>query len=241
MSSVTTYGSYVHTDNEVNLVTFSTQTRYSPRNKRLSQTKTLSLWGELIYSSTASIISKINEVEQAYSQDYLDFRYTVGGSEAHTLLNSSNCISGVKVLQRSFPKGDPSQLATTRSFSVTLQATYDVSEVDLVSWTESIRTIGTGGPKFFVVETIAGPIAIYVTLNSAQYYSQQGMAVGYSNYISPPGPVNTAGEFQDRRVIDYISGRNMGQALRFFTTKWSYYMGRDIGQYGTVDYRPISQ
>ena len=72
-------------------------------------------------------------------------------------------------------------------------------------------------------------------------YYQRGQAVGYTGYPAPPGPVLPQGEFVDRREIDYISGRNMGTALRFFTTKWSYMMGRDINIFGSVDFRPTSQ
>ncbi len=241
MASVTSWGGYVHPDNEVNLVTMNVQTRFSPRNKRLSQTKTVSLYGEIQTSTVTAFMARITALENAYSIDGQDFRYTIDGVVTHTLLNSSNCISGVGVVNRSFPRGDGAEFATKRTFSITLQATYDTSETDLVSWTESIETIGTGGPKFLVVETIGGPVAVYTTLNSAQYYHQTGVAVGYVNYPNPPGPVNVPGEFLDRRRITHISGRNMGSQLRFFTTKWSYFMGRDIGQFGNVDYFPTSQ
>lgn len=242
MASVATYGGYTHPDNEVNLVTLDVQTIYSPRNKRLAVRKTVSLYGEILDTSLANIVARIQAIENAYANDDQDFRYTIDGTLTHSLLNSGTCLSGVRVLNRpSFPRGDATELVLKRTFSVVLQATYDSAADNLVSWQESVETIGTGGPKFFVVETIIGPIAVYTTLNSAQYYSQTGMAVGYSSYIDPPGPVNTAGEFLDRRRIRNDSARNMGSQLRFYTTRWSYYMGRDIGQFGPATFLPSSR
>lgn len=242
MASVAQIGGFTHADNEINLVSVSYRTRYSPRNKKLTKTVTMSLFGQLLGATTTAINDRANTVYNAYQQDYKDFRYTVGGILCHQLLNSADCVSGVKVLAHSFPRGDGSELCTERSFSATLQATYDTAETDLVAWTESIETIGTGGAKFFVVDTAFGPIAIYTSIASAQYYVQTGQAVGYKNYPEPPGPCNPAGEFQDRRRITRIGGRNMGNdQLRFFTRKWSYFMGRDISQFGSADFVPISQ
>lgn len=232
----------MHPDNEVNLVTVAVQTRFSPRNQKLSQTKTISLFGEIQASSVSAIITRINELETAYSQDNLDFRYTVNGSLAHSLLNDSTNVSGTSVASRSFPRGDGAELATKRSFSIVIQATYDVpSGTDLVSWTESIETIGTGGPKFQLIETVYAPVALYTTINSAQFYQQTGMAVGYSSYPAPPGPVNEAGEYLDRRRITRVSGRNMGSQIRYFTTRWSYFMVRDVGTFGQFDPFPTSR
>lgn len=242
MASVATYGGYPHPDNEVNLVSLDVQTIYSPRNKRLAQRKTVSLYGEIQDTSLSAILTRIQAIENAYSQDNLDFRYTVNGSLSHSLLNNGQCLSGVKVLRRpSFPQGDATELVNKRTFAIVLQATYDAAETDLVSWTESIETIGTGGPKFQIVETEFLPVAVYSTINSAQYYHQIGTAIGYSGYPNPPGPVNPDGEFLDRRRITRVSGRNMGNQIRHFTTRWSYFMVRDVGTFGQVDFFPTSQ
>src|SRR5574343_206654 len=154
MASVATWGGDTHPDNEVKRVKLSVQTCFSSRNQKLSHTKTLSLFGEIQASSVTDIVTRINEIESAYSQDGRDFRYTVNGVLAHSLLNDSTNASGTNVVSRAFPRGDGAELATQPSFSIVLQATYDVpSSTDLVSWQESVETIGTGGPKFHIVET----------------------------------------------------------------------------------------
>lgn len=241
MASVCTIGAFQFADNECNLASFSKQLRFSQRNKRLQTVIQINLTGELIYSTTATIVTHINSLENALTSDYRDFRYTVGGVLSHQLLNSSDCCSGVKVIQYSLPKGTPEQLATTRSFSITLQGTYDAAETDLVSWRESIRIVGTGGPSYVVVNTFYGPYAFLQSLTTAVQYYQTGSAVGYTGYPVPPGPVNPAGEFVDRRQITYTSGRNVGNAIRFYTTSWQYVMGRDTSTFGSFDPRPTSQ
>lgn len=240
MASVATYGGFDFADNEVNLVTLSKQTRYSSRNRRMQRIATLTCEGELIYSDTATIITHIQSAESALSQDGRDFRYTVGGTLAHSLLNAGSA-SGVKVLHYSFPKGDPAQLSTTRTFRFTLQATYDDVEDDLVSWTDTVSIQGTGGPKFFIVDTVTVPVAILVSTNSAVYYTRTGAAVGYTDYPVAPGPPTVGLEFGWRRNVARTSGRQTGSGIRFFTTRWSYYTGNDPATFGNFDAFPESR
>ena len=67
MASVAAYGGLTHADNEVNLVMVDYRTRYSPRNRSLTQTRTMHISGELIYPSTSSIVQYANSVFNAYT------------------------------------------------------------------------------------------------------------------------------------------------------------------------------
>jgi len=223
MASVCTYGSLTHADNEVNLVTMDYRTQYSPRNKKLFETRTVNLRGEFIYSTTQSIVNQVNSAIQAYSQDYKDFRYTVGGVLAHQLLNDASCFSGVKVISKNFPSGSPEQLASTRTFGVTLQAKYDVAEENIAQWTESLEVIGTGGPIKNLINTLYGPILLITSISSAVMVVQRGTAVGFNTYPFPPPPIGNSGaELLDRRRITQTSGTQQGTGLRYFRTSWSY-------------------
>lgn len=224
MGSVATYRGYTHTTNEVNLVSVDYRTIYSPRHKKLAEVRTFRLRGELIYSDTATIIQKANEVVNAYSQDGGDFSYVVGGTVAHSLTNSANCISGVKVVSKSFPSSGAEQLASTRTFSVTLQATYDVSEDNIVSWRESVQVVGTGGPLYVVTNTVIGPVVDVLAPYTALYYRQSGTAVGFKDYPVPPGPLDPNWEFGHRRTITNTTGVQQGTGIRYYTTSWAYYM-----------------
>lgn len=241
MASVATQGGLTFEDNEVNLVSLSKQVQYSPRGKKLSTVVTASCFGEIQAATVAEIITRINTIDQGLANNTGDFRYTVGGALAHSILNTSDCSSGVRVVARSFPKGDAAELATKRSFSFMVQATYDNAQEDLVSWTDTIQITGTGGPKFFILETTNQPFAIYVTNASIQFIHRSGMAVGYVSYIAPPGPLSGGLELQDRRVITNISGRNVGNAIRYQTTKWSYLHARDPTTFGTITFTPESR
>ncbi len=222
MASIATYGSFVHADNEVNLVSASYQTNYSPRRRKLTQTHTLQLSGELIYDGPAEIVPKTIAMFNAYDQDGQDFTYTVGGVVAHRLPNGSS-LSGVKVINKRFPIGTPDQLATTRTFGVTLQATYDVCEDNIVQWTENLEVVGTGGPVKTVVNTIFGPFQVYYAPSSAVMTRQYGSAIGFNNYPTKPPPIGNAdAEFLDRRVERLTSGIQQGTGIKFYRIDWSY-------------------
>lgn len=241
MASVCTQGSLTFEDNEVNLVSLSKQTQYSPRNKKLFSVVSASCFGEIQKSTVADIITRINTIESGLKNSTGEFRYTVNGSLAHSILNTSDNVSGVRVVASSFPKGDAAELATKRSFAFTVQATFDSAEEDLISWTDSIQITGTGGPKFFVLETAFQPFAVYVTTASTQFFHRTGQAVGYMGYIAPPGPASVGLEMQDRRVITNVSGRNVGNAIRYFTTRWSYLNVNDPTNFGSAIFTPESR
>jgi len=233
MASVAAIGGYTHTDNEVNLVMVDYQTRYSPRNRALTQTRTMHITGELIYADTSTIVQHANEVFNAYT-DGKDFTYTVGGVLAHELRNTGDCLSGVRVVRKSFPSGGPEQLATTRAFSITLQAVYSASVDDLVSWNESVEVQGTGGPICTIVDTLYGPFLEFLSVSSAIYYHQSGSAVGFTTYPTPPPPMFSPYEFVHRRSIKRFSGTQQGTGIKFFRTSWSYHFPAAPGSYNDL-------
>jgi hypothetical protein len=223
MASVATYGGHTHPDNEVNLVRTDFRTQLSPRGKKLNFQATFHLFGE-IQGTGSTLTTNARNTMLAYHSDYRDFRYTVDGVLAHEMLSSSSdCISGVRVIHRSFPKGDAAELATKRTFSVTLQATYDTSEDDLVFWQERIDYIGNTGPRYEIIETFNGPISVLTATRTVQRIIQSGKAVGYFTYVLPPGPYAPGNEHEDQRRVSLTSGTNVGQAIRFFTTDWHYF------------------
>ena len=223
MTSLATYRGYTHPSDEVNLVSVDFRTRYSPRMRKLTETRSLRIAGELQDTTSANIIQRANDVINAYSQDYGDFTFTVGGVLAHKLLNSSDCISGVKVKSKSFPSGDPDQLATTRTFSATLEGVYDICEDNLVQWTDSLSVVGNGGPVKTVVNTVFGPFQFYYAPSSAVLVTQSGSAIGFNSYPDPPPPIgNSDAEFNDRHTITQTSGVQQGTGIRFYHTRWSY-------------------
>lgn len=222
MASVAQYGGHTHPDNECNLVRVDYRNLLSPRGKRLNAVVTFYLYGEIQDTGTA-LFNKITALGNAYRQDYGNFTYSIDGVITHQLLsNTADCISGVRVLNISLPRGDGAELTVKRAYSITLQATYDIAESELVSWQEAIHYIGNTGPRYEIVETFYGPIAVLTAVSTAQRIIQTGKAVGYTNYVLPPGPLLPQWEHQDQRRVSLIGGVNVGQQSRFYTTTWSY-------------------
>ena len=244
MASVAQYGGITFQDNEVNLVTVSSVAKYSDRNRRLQHLVTMQCFGEIQLDTVANIISRANSYDAGLKVNGLDFRYTVGGTLAHAMLNGSDCISGTRVVQRSFPKGDGTELANRRSFSFTVQALYDAIDDDLVSWQETVETIGDGGPRFFILEDAVGgpPVRIITAIRTIVTYRQSGMAVGYSAYPTPPSAgAGGSGILTPASRITKMSARQMGNGLRFYPIKWSYLMYNDPSTYGVPDIQPVSK
>src|SRR5687768_10807000 len=128
MASVAKYGGYPFADNEVNLVRLHQESKYSQRNKRIQTIRSVQCFGEIL-GELSTQLTRIAEIENALKQDNQEFRYEVNGSIAHSLL-LSGCISGTRVVQRSFPKGDAAELTNRRSFSFTIQGVYDAVDDD---------------------------------------------------------------------------------------------------------------
>ncbi len=246
MASVASLGGYTFADNEVNLVSLSRTTAYSPRGKRMYAQVQLDCYGELIYSTAAEIIAKQQAIEAAFKQGG-DFVYKVGGIEVHALRNTGDNISGVQVVRYAFPKGDGAQYATTRSFSFTVRGKYDLAgNEDTIQWQESIEVTGTGGPLWVVVNSVAGvqsfggPVGYFLAPYTAQYYHQYGHAIGYSNYPVPAPPIAPDWEFGYKRRITNTSGVNQGNQIKMFKTSWSYYFATDP-RLGTFTNTPTSK
>lgn len=247
MAAVVQFGGYTSEDNEFNLATYSMRRIYGDRGKKMQEVRSLRLEGELLGASSDALITSANNLINAFKDNYKDLRFTVNGTLAHSLLNNSDCVSGVKVVETSFPIGDPAELATVRTFHVVLQATYDACDDDLVYWNDSLEIKGTGGPWWIVVnqmagiQTLGGPSAYQLAASTAQEYYQRGRAVGYRGYPTEAGPVNPAGEFAHLRRITLGSAKQMGNGLRFYPISWSYQMARDVNVFGFGGFLPVSK
>lgn len=249
MASQLVYNGFPFEDNEANLVGVSKRAVYSERARKLQQQVEWDVVGEIQKSTVADIITRIAAIEQALSNDGGGATYAIDGVVAHRL--NADSASGLRVVYASFPRGDAAELATKRTFSFKIRATYDATSQqggdDLVSWQESISIEGDGGPYLVTVhempgiQSAGGPVAYVICPRTIQFYTQVGAAVGYNTYPVPPGPVNPAGHFGYLQRISYGSGRQTGNGIHFFTTRWYYRMGRDIAVFGGIDPRPTSK
>jgi hypothetical protein len=217
------YGSYAHPSAEVNLAKMSVANRLSPRGKRIETEITMHLYGQFCEDSTSEVMTRIDELIAAYTDDYQDAGLYLddGTLTRHTLTNYDS-ISGVRVMHRSWD-GNPDELATTRTFDIVLAATYPDVESQLIQWEETIEVTGTTGPAFEIVPTFFGPLAVQTALRTPQYIVQSGSAIGHTAYVEPPGPIFPAFEHQERRNIRLGSGKQRGRTATHFPSSWNYY------------------
>lgn len=244
MASICKWGGYEFASNEVNLVTVNRHAKYSERNRRLQNIISMQCYGE-IQGELSTQLSRMADIENALKNDGRDFRYEVNGSLAHSMLNSGDCISGTRIVQRSFPKGDAAELANRRSFSFTVQGIYDAKEGDdLVSWQETVEVIGNGGPDFFVLRGAGSPVAIFTAPVTEQRIRQTGSAVGYAAYPTPPGyvggtgPNGTVTEYGPAQRIIRSNPKQLGNGYRFWPIRWYYQGVHDPSTFGNVSFLP---
>jgi hypothetical protein len=247
MASVTRWGGYSFDDNVVNLVQFSRMTKYSERNKRLQYIVSAQCFGELQGTLTEQL-EDMAAMENALRQEGQSFYYSVNDSIVHSILNTADCISGTRIVQRSFPKGDGAEFANRRSFSFTVQAIFDAtSGEDLISWQETVELIGNGGPDFYVVRTAFNPIAIITSPITEIKIRQTGLAVGYTSYPIPPGyvggaaPSGTVNEYGPAHRIIRQTPKQMGNGFRFYPIRWYFQGIHDPSTFGAVDYLPTNR
>lgn len=223
MTSVLTVGGTTLPDNEVNLAHIDKLNHLSQRGKRELTTITWYLVGQ-VYDTGSSLISTMQARETLFTSDYQNATFAIDGTTAHELDGGDpNCVTGIRVLRTSFPSGTAEELATQRTYGVTLRATFASCESDLLYWSERLRFIGNCGPRFDVVETFYGPYSYLTAISTAQRVIQYGRAVGFSGYQLPPGSLFPFAEHQDRRMVELTSGENQGVAAIHYTTAWEYH------------------
>lgn len=220
------YNGYQHESGEVNLTRMNITYTPSSRGLRMERTDTLYLEGEIMASGAAAVLTRAQEIINTYNNDYGNARLYLddGTATTHGLENDSPFnITGVHVMDRSWPKGGAEELANMRTFKITLQATYADNESQLIQWEETLEFQGTGGPRIEVIETYFGPIAYTQALATAQRIVQSGHAIGYTAYVTPPGPIFPEVEHVDRRVIRLGSAKQRGRIATFYPSSWQYY------------------
>jgi hypothetical protein len=224
------YGNYQHAHGEVNL----SLTKRANRNARgftAYTTWTMQLEGTLIAvgdtaaEMQASIHAQILALENAYGLDGFDAGlFHDDGSLTPHFLDSSASLGGVRVIGMEFDKDNrDGQYATGRSYRITLEADFPNPAVALQQWTESLRIVGTGGPRTVHLETISGvPQKQVVNQRTIVRATQSGSAVGLRTYPLPPAPLFPGAELVDNREVSKGSPRNLHGAFVDWPINWSY-------------------
>jgi hypothetical protein len=219
------YGNYSHDANTVTLTSVTRRAILSPRGRRLFMRERLQLSGTLFASTQATIKSAIDDLEAAYADDGKDAGlYHDDGTVSSHFLDSSASLGGVRVVSGpGYPRGDGAEYATGRDFTIILEADFPSGE-QLISFQETLRISGTGGPRFTIVEVLNGPPQPQlVQQRTSVVATQNGRAVGLSAYPFPSPPIFPVFELQDRREISMGSPTLNNNAYVNWPVSWVYH------------------
>jgi len=207
------YGAYSHDDNSVE-VTTSQRTEYSPRGGVFAVVKTVQLAGELRATTQAAMTIEIDKLIDEYAIHDQDFVLLDDNSnETPHRLDSDGSKNGVRVIQPpSFTKGIE-VYSLTRTFAITLEATYVSDNApELIQFVETISIQGNGGKDYAIVELLEGqPVIQTVRTATPVFVMQTGSAVGRTRYPNPSTPLSL-GTAQgkrskiSKRTPDFIDG-----------------------------------
>ena len=220
------YGNFQHDDNTVTLSSVSQRQVFSGRFRRQIVRKRLQLSGILIASTQATIKTAIDALVAAYATDGKDAGlFHDDDSKSSHFLDSSASLGGVRVVSGpSFPKGDGAEYATGREFTIVLEADFPVSGEQLSTFQESLRIVGTGGPRFAVLEVLNGPPqAQLVQQRTSVFATQSGRAVALSAYPLAPPPIFPVFELSDRREISQGSPVLNSNEFVNWPVSWVYH------------------
>lgn len=224
------YGSYAHPQGEVNLSRFDIRPNYTARGKRYSITYIMHIAGEIIASGQAAVITRINELISAYSTNDLSaVLYDNTGLATPHILDATNpnAITPVQVIQRSWPKGGPEELANCRNFSITLSQEVLDTESGIYQYSDSLQFIGNAGAAYRASQYATGVPRLQQTNQyTIQRIIQNGYAIGVNGYVTPAAlrfaPI-AAIEHADQRRIFWGTPQYRGRSSIFYPCRWTYF------------------
>lgn len=232
------YGSFAFEANEVQMTRVERANIYSPRGRKLMSVQRL-FWEIVVKKDTvAELTSRITAINTAFETNYQDALFYTDDAgtilSSHYLLNSTS-LSGVKVIRGPvFDRADGAEYANKRTAIVGLEAIYDTSDDDLVSWRETLRFIGTGGQDYAILPAFPNPVVFPLGTTTPQWIVQTGHAMGFTANVAPPGPIFTVGVYLPATLqeTEYGSATMQGLHPRYYPTGWTYTMLALLPQVG---------
>ena len=207
------YGDYVHQKGEVYPEAIEIIPRFSPEGLRWAADYIWRLRGNFFQDpaqsselTPAQVGQKIETLRTAYNQNDKDVGFYLpdGSTISKHYMRSSDTknLSGNRVTRRSWDNLTEGEYANTRSFSMTIQALFEMSESDILSFKEGTSRTGTGGPTWKVRANWRGePYKHFLTSKSKVVHIQQGEIISMNGWITPPGPYWPKEEMQEHRVV----------------------------------------
>jgi hypothetical protein len=221
------YGNFQHPANEATLLRFEQIPRFSHRGERYESLYRFTVEGEFCcLNSQAAIHARISSLIAAYAFDEQDIGlyHDDGTATNHVLLNAPS-VSGVKIVERSWPHGDMAdEYATTRRFKIVAEAVYLEPDSGLLFFQETISREGDTGPQFRLVPRLnAPPLFVPIVTVTSTRVIQSGRAVGLSSYpLLIPLPIWPAWYQGSLSRVDEIGPAWRGNGFTHFERRWQY-------------------
>lgn len=239
-----TWGSYAFNTNGVS---FTSRTRLvlADTGRPMRYVRRLSLEGWLEADGQSALSTAEAALKAALLIQYQDLKILTDASATTTtsLLNSES-ISGVRVVDGPhFTGTDGAEYATLRRFAFDVEAEYLISGTQnaVLSWTESVSIVGTGGPvKRFRVPVNGRPVRQVISPYSIVRATQSGQAIGHTSYPTPPPPLWPSYELlEQRQPGNRQNPQRLGRGFANYPISWSYSFEADVPLVGLPGKPPL--
>ena len=189
------WGSYAHDNNEV-WFDLKKHPMYADIGTRIGWTELWTIWGVLIGTDHANLLTKMTALQNAYAVNRLNlvFYHDDGTTPTGHGVNDADTIGGTRVVDFSWLDTRHDELVLRRSYQIVVQADLYDTDDEILSWHESIQRIGDGLAIEKWLWTLTGPpVQQTVQQFSTFKYIQSGEAVGKTAYplaATPLWPAN---------------------------------------------------
>jgi len=193
------YGSYTHDVAEC-WFDLSKVSLLSSRNRRRSVLERWTIYGIKHAASTSALTTALASLRSAYAIDDQDLIfYEDSGTQTEHKLLVSETLNGVKVRRLDYLPGSTGgrgpgsgdEYVTRRTFRIVIEAEVASANAEnLLEYRESVRQIGTGGPKNVWVPSLTGVPQQQVLQQKTTFRAiQWGYAKGLLLAPTPPTPL----------------------------------------------------
>ena len=221
------YGSYQHDPGEV-MLAVTKETLWTDDGLPYAVRERWNLSGMLVGDSEADIDAKVAAMDTAYSTSGQDLivKLTSGG-DTRMALRSADCIGGTRVVSPpAFPENRDAAYVTFLPYTVAVEGVVALPNTErvVISFAETITKSG-GGPRYGVIETIAGLPVRQKLRNYTTFRAQQsGSATGLfaMPLVPPPLWPQALVEAPEIRTDPPRVHRSGKAGYTHFTVHWNY-------------------
>lgn len=196
-------------------------------------TQKWTLAGELITTDSATLLTQIYNLEQAYNPRMMA---TVGfaglffnsTTPSHIYWNAPATISGIKMTGGiRYPIAGSVQHLTCRNYEIDLEAMFEIPGASpLISFNERLEWRGNGGPRIACLETRnTDPVFQQVSAKTPVMLMQTGQCTGRRSYAESyiPNPLFPQYLQNPDDALTYEDPKPTQRGLYTnFTVKWAY-------------------